>query len=315
LQPLIVSETPLQFGTKGPTASASQGRGYGRHVPMNRSPESWFTWACRHGDLAAKMGFVASMGYLALTMVYATMLNGSIHSLPQASKEAANDLAVNAGLSIGRIVIHGRAHTPEAEIYSALAAQGQSMLGFDTRAAMARLQQVGWIKTVELQRLWPSTLVVRIEERQPAALWQDGAVLKAVDADGAVLGPVAPDTYPRLHRVAGEDAPAAAQELIGALEPYKEIKALLTQAERISGRRWDLVLEGGARVKLPETGLFEALAQLDQLISSQNLPLADLAMRDLRAPAQVALHLKSNAKDARQKVLSSLSAAPRQPGL
>jgi cell division protein FtsQ len=277
--------------------------------------EMWFAWCCRHGDLAAKMGFAASMGFLALTMVYATMLNGSIQSLPQAARDAANELAVNAGLSISRIVIHGRKHTPEAEVYAALAAQGQSMLIFDTRAAMVRLQQVGWIKTAELQRLWPSTLVVRIVERQPVALWQDGAVLKAVDAEGVMLGPVQPDAFPHQIRVAGDGAAAAAQELTGALEPYKEIKALISQAERISGRRWDLVLEGGARVKLPESGLSEALAQLGQLIDSQRLPLAELAVLDLRAPSQMALHLKTNAKDVRQKVLTSLSAVARQPGL
>jgi cell division protein FtsQ len=253
----------------------------------------WFAWCCRHGDLAAKMGFAASMGFLALTMVYATMLNGSIQSLPHASRTAANELAVSAGLSISRIVIHGRTHTPEAEIYTALAAQGQSMLIFDTRAAMTRLEQVGWIKTAELQRLWPSTLVVRIVERQPVALWQDGAVLKAVDAEGVMLGPVEPGAFPRQIRVAGDGAASAAQELTGALAPHKEIKALIAQAERISGRRWDLVLEGGARVKLPESGLGEALAQLGQLIDSQRLPLADLAVMDLRAPSQMALHLKT----------------------
>jgi cell division protein FtsQ len=265
--------------------------------------------------LAAKFGLTASAAYLCLVMVYSASLNGSIGGLPDAVDDAVNAIGVSAGFPIERVAIQGRVHTTEAEIYAALAAKGRSMLTFDTGAALDRLRRAGWVKTAEIQRLWPSALSVRIEERQPAAIWRDGIGVKVVDTEGAAVVSAAPDAFPQLLRIAGDDAPSAAQELRAALETHKEIKALLVRAERIAGRRWDLVMSGDTRVKLPERGFQDALSQLDQLLAGQSGLLAHLAVLDLRSPAHIALHLKNNTKEARQQVLSSLPLALRQSGL
>lgn len=248
-----------------------------------------------------------------LTAGYASTLNGSGQGVVHASLEAADRLATRAGLAVSNVVIRGRMHTQEAEIAGALALRGVSLAGFDTDAARAKLERIGWIKTAELQRLWPSTLVVNIVERKPAVLWQDGGVVKAADAGGVVLGEVDAAAYPRLMRVTGEGAPAAARELAAALDFYREVKVMLAAAERISGRRWDLLLSSGTRVKLPETGLGEAVAELGRLLGAQNLPLGDLAVIDLRATGQVALRLKPEAKETRRSLMTSLTA--RQQGL
>jgi cell division protein FtsQ len=36
------------------------------------------------------------------------------------------------------------------------------------------LEKMPWVRTVEVRRVWPARLEVRVEEHQPAARWEDG---------------------------------------------------------------------------------------------------------------------------------------------
>ena len=122
-------------------------------------------------------------------------------------------------------MVEGHRYLSEAEIDAALGdRRSVSILSYDTEAARARLEHVGWIKSAKVTRLWPSTLVVELEERRPFALWRPNGVvdvasgapgqMMVVDAEGTVLGPAEPGTFPTLPVVAGAGAPQAARRLI-----------------------------------------------------------------------------------------------------
>ena len=67
----------------------------------------------------------------------------------------------------------------------------------------------------------------------------------------------------------GPGAAAPAKGIVTALEAHPELMALIIDIERVVGRRWDLVLAGGMRVKLPPANFQEALVSLGR-VAAQN---------------------------------------------
>jgi cell division protein FtsQ len=59
----------------------------------------------------------------------------------------------------------------------------------------------------------------------------------------------------------------------------------------VGGRRWDLHLDQGVTVKLPENHVREALAQLVKLDREKQLLARDVIVVDLRLPDRVTVRL------------------------
>ncbi len=83
--------------------------------------------------------------------------------------------------------------------------QGMNLLGFDVRAAQARLQQIAWVKRADIHIVWPSRVEIRIKEHQPLALVRLGGKKQGnlfyLDQGGYVFAPVLPGQdvdYPTL---------------------------------------------------------------------------------------------------------------------
>lgn len=316
MQPLIKTQTSLQFesfdrrGLSGSPCFPDAAPAEAASDAACGTRQSWFRWLCERGDSAARIGFAASMGFLALTVAYGAYLDGSLSSLSGQAVVFADRVARAGGFAIDKIIIRGRTQVSEAEILDALGdTDAQSIIAFDARAAQSRLLRLGWVKTAEIQRQWPSTLLIDISERTAFAVWDSGSGMMAVDVEGRVLGPIKPEELAGLVRLRGEGAPQAAKTLADAAQPYTAIRAELQLAERVASRRWDLVFKDGLRAKLTDRRLAESLADLDRLIARRREILREAASVDLRAPGQIALQLKNPSKDNRQKLLSTITAS------
>ncbi|MDX2263872.1 MAG: FtsQ-type POTRA domain-containing protein [Hyphomicrobiales bacterium] len=266
----------------------------GRFSPRDDAKGGWLHWWLARGDAAARLGLAASILYLAAAGGYAAMLSGSMEQATAFTVGAANAAARSAGFEVSKVVIRGRVNASEQALLAALDADVRdSTLFFDADAARRRIAAIGWVKTVEIQKLWPATLVVAVVERQPVAVWVDGAGAQhAVDERGAVLGPVKAAEMSGLIRVRGEGAAAASKGLADALAPHPRIRAAVVAAERVGRRRWDLLLKSDLRVKLPEDAP-PALAALSDLLADDAAPLAQASAVDLRVAGQAALTRKT----------------------
>ena len=63
-----------------------------------------------------------------------------------------------------------------------------NVLRIDLGAAKQRLEKEVWVKRVELHRVLPSSLVLRVEERVPAVLLELGGTQMIADNEGVLLG-------------------------------------------------------------------------------------------------------------------------------
>jgi cell division protein FtsQ len=295
-------------------------------VPVASRLRLWFDWCAARSDAAGELGAKAAILLVLATAAYGFTLNGDAGRAGSALFRRFDRQALRWGFGIERVVVEGHRYLSAAEIGAALGDRSNvSILSYDTEAARERLEKVGWIKSAKVTRLWPSTLAVELEERKPFALWRPNGVVDVgsgapgrvfvVDAEGTVLGPAEPGAFPAFLLVEGAGAPKAARRLMTALWAVPQLKARLEFAERISDRRWDLVLTDGVRIKLAEGGLQPAaFNRVLDAISDPRLPIADVAALDFRVPDQIGLELKDQSEENRRRILMLLARSARPKG-
>ncbi len=307
------AETGNWFAAVGAYAPSSHSRIERRRLRIERgrpAESSLYGWFEAHSDIASKIGLVACVIFYALTAAYGLSVSGQWSAARQAITSAANDLAVEAGFGVKAVQVEGRQNLKDADIAAALGShEGVSIFSFDTDAARDRLKQNGWVREARVMRLLPSTLVVQVEERKPFALWTEGGKTAVIDAEGRVLALAAQAEFPALPVVSGPGAAIPAKELIDALAVLPELKTRVSGMERIAGRRWDLVLDTGMRVKLPATGFANALADLSVIAEKNPAAFYEISEMDFRVSSQFTVRLKDASEKGRKKFLSWLSSA------
>jgi cell division protein FtsQ len=163
----------------------------------------------------------------------------------------------------------------------------------DVAAIRERLLDYGWVKDARVSRRYPDTLVVDIVERAPAALWQDGNRLSLIDAEGHVLDKVAVTRMPDLPLLVGAGANGHARGLDELLVRAPTIKAQLVSASWVGQRRWDLAVQTGETIALPEgqAAAATALAKFAEKDKSAGLLGRGIKRFDLRKAGQMTVRL------------------------
>jgi cell division protein FtsQ len=139
-------------------------------------------------------------------------------------------------------------------------------------------------------------------EKRPFALWQmppndhgDGAIA-VVDRSGAVITTREVEKFRRLPKLVGAGAPPVAPELVDAVQAHRAVAARIAAYSRVSERRWNLILDDGVTVQLPETGWPKELDALEHLIIDAGILERDVTEIDLRAPNHFFFLLKNGEK-------------------
>src|SRR5690606_24225538 len=153
----------------------------------------------------------------------------------------------------------------------------------------AALEAIPRVARAVVERRLPDTIFVRIEEREPMALWQNGGAFTLVDHSGFELPTEVPGAWPELPLIVGPDAPMAAPELLALLAERPILADRVQALVRVGGRRWDLHLEPSIVVKLPQDGLAAALDALVHLQEESRILDREVASLDLRIADRVAI--------------------------
>ena len=96
-------------------------------------------------------------------------------------------------LRIDTIAVQGNTRMSNGEVL-ALAGElrGQNILRADLHTYRDRLATAGWVRSVALRRVLPSTVEIIVEEREPSGLARFGHQLYVIDEAGAVIAPYGP---------------------------------------------------------------------------------------------------------------------------
>ena len=220
--------------------------------------------------------------------------------------DRAVEAAARAGFRVEDVEVAGRGQTdPKALLEAVGLKRGDPLLAFDPEAARRRIENLPWVASAAVERLFPDTVRIVIVERRPCSLWHHNERLSLIDAQGANLGPVALGAAPALPLVVGGDAPMHAAELLRLLGQHPDLAKRVRASSWIGSRRWDLKLDNGVEVSLPETGVADALRALEDAEASSKLIERDVAAIDLRLPGTMVVRLAhAPAADSKAKAKS-----------
>lgn len=229
------------------------------------------------------VGQIAALGFLSVTVLYALVVGGQIGRL-------GDWTLVTIGFGIEDVKITGEREISDIAVLEKLDIGG-SLILFDVDDAQKKLSTLPWVERVTVRKFYPSTLAIEITERKPYALWQrDGEVL-IIDRSGAPIVPLEDSRFAKLPFMVGGGANETAQPFLADLLTQPGIAAQMHDAVLVAGRRWDLHLDNGVTVKLPEKGVRQALAQLVKLNGESRLLDRDVVVIDLRLPDRITVRL------------------------
>ncbi|MEK9672811.1 MAG: cell division protein FtsQ/DivIB [Rhodospirillaceae bacterium] len=205
--------------------------------------------------------------------------------MPDQAKSWVVDSTAKAGLRIEEIFVTGRSQTTREKLLVALKLnRGQPMFGFDPDDARKRVEKLPWVKSAVVERMLPGTVQLHITERVPMALWQNQGAFQLIDEDGKVILKSGLERFSDLPVVVGLDAPEHAKALLETLRKEPDLMAQVRAAVRVSGRRWNLVLENGIDVQLPEDNPAAAWLRLAEYERQHKVLDRDVEALDLRLP-------------------------------
>jgi cell division protein FtsQ len=241
---------------------------------------------------------ILSASLIASSSLYGAILGGHADDIVQS-------ITARTGFAVDQIKVVGNRQTSEIDILDRLELDGwTSLIGFDAEAARERIDTLPWVEVAAVRKVYPHTLEVRVEEREPFALWQQGSELSVIERSGAVIAPFSGGKQALLPLIIGTGAPAKAPDFLAKIQKFPELAARVKGYIRIGERRWDLKLENGITVKLPEDGEDQAIADLVRMDHDNGLLTRDIAAVDMRISDRLVVQLTPEAATQRQAALN-----------
>jgi len=187
---------------------------------------------------------------VALGAVYVA---GAVTGANAAIGTALAEQVGKAGLRVEQIEVRGVKRMDVTTVYAvALDQKSRAMPLVDINLVRDRLLQYGWVQDAHVSRRLPDTLLIRIVERTPAAVWQNQGQLSLIDRDGVYLEPVSANAMPDLPLVIGPGADRQEPAYQALMVAAPALKPKVRAATWVGNRRWDLLFDTGETLSLPE---------------------------------------------------------------
>ena len=180
-------------------------------------------------------------------------------------------------LPIHKIRVQGAlVHVNEAMLRNSVVGKVQGgYFNIDVASLRKTVEQLPWVKTAAVRRLWPDTVVINVVEQQPLAIWAKGGL---VNLEGDVFVPAMNDEFKDLPVFS---APDGMQHSVTEL--YRDLSAQLKPLDlhivslQLDERRAvQLQLHNGIELML---GREERLVRLQRFVKVYNKALLHHAMR------------------------------------
>lgn len=232
----------------------------------------------------------SGIGFLGVAIAYGLIVGDHLDQPGSPLASLPGKVSGYFGYAAEEIRISGlKWQSPQAVLSAIGVTPGGALIGFEPARARRLLENLDWVKTAHVQRLFPNQLEIRIVERQPFAIWQRDGSFYVIDETGVALTSVGVRNVSGLLVVTGEGAQAHAADLVNHLEAHPGLKSKVRAAARVGDRRWNLYFPGAVKAHLPETGLGKALAVLSHLDHRYQVLDKKIGAIDLRLDGKVVL--------------------------
>ncbi|MFV0245308.1 MAG: cell division protein FtsQ/DivIB [Qingshengfaniella sp.] len=161
-----------------------------------------------------------------------------------------------------------------------------SIAGFDAVASVDVVLELG------------GALTATVLERQPAVIWRNHAGLEMLDATGHRIAFIDHrEGRPDLPLVTGEGADQAIPQALTLIETAAPLAGRVRGLTRQGARRWDVILDRGQIIRLPETDPVPALERVLAMEDAMDLLARDVPVVDMRNVRRPTIRLGAAALD------------------
>lgn len=234
------------------------------------------------------------MGAFAAYTLYQFTHKGELTKRWQQSYQAFTNFTLDMGFVLKDIQIEGRIETARTDIDKALALTiGEPLISINPSLAKEKLEELPWVYEALVERRFPDTIMVKLTEKLPMALWQHEGVIHLVDHEGKIIEGAEVKKYNRLPLLVGDFASAAAPALFDFLSSEITLHNKVISAVWVGERRWDIHLKNHTVIKLPEKNPEIAWAQLALIQEEHHILDREVAMLDFRLSDRIIVKMQN----------------------
>lgn len=189
------------------------------------------------------------------------------------------------GFSVQNIQVRGLKYTSKLDVLKVLNVDyGDNIFSVNTQLLLESLKKIGWIEHVTIQKKFPNTIEISIQEYKPYALWQHKNIVSVITETGVVIPKADPKHFSDLPLVVGEKANLQCKGLFSILMDYTGFKDMVVSAQYMYGRRWRLYFSTNVIVDLPEENIGDTIHKIYTLHQKQKILDRDVEIIDTRVP-------------------------------
>lgn len=224
------------------------------------------------------ISFVSPQTYLGINQSFLSYQNNLI------------SLSAKLGLGLKSLELVGRIHLDRQAITEVLGlVAGTPLLAINVEETKQNLLQFGWIKSAQVNRVWPNQLRIEIQERSPVAIWQYQSNLYLIDHEGNLIANKPKDKFDSLPLISGQGAQLRNQQITDLLQAYPLVQERYVAASLIGERQWVLYLNPDISIKLPTTGFKIALERFLKIMDENKSLWNKIKSVDLRLEDRIVI--------------------------
>lgn len=191
---------------------------------------------------------------------------------------STNSLSINS-LSIRNVRVDGLfKHVSQEQLKNKISNHiSGGFFGVDVFKIENKVEEIAWVKSASVRRIWPNTLAITIQEQQAIAIWNKDSLLNAqgeifdvVTFDEVTFDKVVKGIADELPHLRGPDGSHSMM-----LSQYKEmVEEIRNIGKRISvlqmddRHAWRIVLDDGIELRLGRNNIHAALRRFTKVVES-----------------------------------------------
>ncbi len=121
----------------------------------------------------------------------------------------------------------------------------------------AEYEQLPWLKSVQIKRMWPDTIVVNVIEHQPVARWKDGGL---IDETGTVFYAASNEVFP-VFDAKKAVLPRLMQFYLKSAALFDKQDLSMQQLTYNNRASWSILLNDGVVLKLGRQNIDDRVAR------------------------------------------------------
>ena len=200
-----------------------------------------------------------------------------------------DELLLKNGFKLQNIEILGTNNLSRDDVLKVVNSENNSsILNINLSKIYDKLILNNWIKTLNVERVLPNTIKIKIIENQPIAIWQTISGNKLITKDGKTITPKNINRFTNdLPIINGEEANKNIFLILKILKKNQEFSKNIWSLSYVSKRRWNLHFKQGLVVLLPHNEVINAWEILIDLQKKYKVLELGLTEIDIRNPTQI----------------------------